>query len=744
MKTKRVFKAALSAALCAGAAVHAAPPANSPYVTDAVNEYVQDDTAQGISSMNMVLCVIGSMDPGDMVNAGPYRALVDMNKCDNNKGGGGAGAAGATNYASAVVNVTRASNSDPMIARVWLSLNEEGKSVQVFAHLSATQSPAAAPPYGVFRMDYIGEKDGQVGFNGYIDAQPGTITFLETGPNSDNTSLAMTANSTTSGAGTMRIAGNGGSGTSTFNFAYNPGYFRRADANSDQCFDRSKANAAISVWQYGTYNANDGTRVDLPNPGFPIVATYAGSAYYGFANYYGINFQGLDLNSLADASPLAGVTVTDQRPGITAAYRLNKVGGKLTKWTQVQATLGALDGIPFTIGADLSTATSPAVTPGWNNWVVQWSSANQTFTVVGQQVCGSNGCQSSAVGTPSTLTNTSTTPLSGWADSFGGSLTIPSTGSAHTAADPIFYYAQSTVIPGSAGAPTNLNCLNQCPTAAQFAAFSAAAGGSGVNNPPTPFGNGTDQQWFSAPDSNHTVTYTFGAIGLLDGSSPLVLEQANQYPSNSPYAQSGIQSGRLFDAALAACPGSYPQGSLCEPASPATYYTWQTGSNQWSQSLWLTKVSDGSVVTIDAPENIAYTVPAGSAYGTWAGKSLLLQFSGFGNLYGVPGYCVSSVDNSVVDCGTPNVRYVASFSIPDGALMTLPQPSTPLIVKALNAEIRLKNLGAGASQCSSLPLAPLTLPTGGTHDPRSPADSEYLGVMPTVTAAPKVIDGVVQ
>ena len=41
----------------------AAPPATSPYVTDPQNLSVQDETAQGIDSLNMVLCVIGSMDP---------------------------------------------------------------------------------------------------------------------------------------------------------------------------------------------------------------------------------------------------------------------------------------------------------------------------------------------------------------------------------------------------------------------------------------------------------------------------------------------------------------------------------------------------------------------------------------------------------------------------------------------------------------------------------------------------------
>jgi hypothetical protein len=98
--------------------VAAAPPSNSPYVTDPQNLYVQDETAQGIDSLNMVLCVIGSTDTSEMVNAGPYLALVDINKCQSAKGGSSANSAGATNYANAIVNVTRASNSDPMIAKI--------------------------------------------------------------------------------------------------------------------------------------------------------------------------------------------------------------------------------------------------------------------------------------------------------------------------------------------------------------------------------------------------------------------------------------------------------------------------------------------------------------------------------------------------------------------------------------------------------------------------------------------------
>jgi hypothetical protein len=52
--------------------------------------------------------------------------------------------------------------------------------------------------------------------------------------------------------------------------------------------------------------------VDQVNPGFSVLATYGGNSYYGFAGYWGVDFQGLDLNSFPDGV-LANVSVTDQR-----------------------------------------------------------------------------------------------------------------------------------------------------------------------------------------------------------------------------------------------------------------------------------------------------------------------------------------------------------------------------------------------------------------------------------------------
>src|SRR5450755_1098302 len=138
MNSKILSCTALVAAGLATAAVQAAIPSTSAYSTDPQIEYVQDSTSDSISSLNMILCIFGSMGAGSMVNAGPYIALVDMNKCDSKAAS--SSAAGATNYATAGLIVSRTSNSDPMIGKVFLSMTDQGNALNVFVHLSATQS----------------------------------------------------------------------------------------------------------------------------------------------------------------------------------------------------------------------------------------------------------------------------------------------------------------------------------------------------------------------------------------------------------------------------------------------------------------------------------------------------------------------------------------------------------------------------------------------------------------------------
>lgn len=726
----------------------AAPPAGSPYATDPQSAYVQDATSDGIANLNMVLCIMHALDPADMVNKGSYVALVDKNKCDtksqssaSNSTSGATGATAAPDYMTAVVNISRASDTDPMIGKVWMSMTDQGQSMTVYVHLTATKSPAAAPPYGDFRVDYIGKSSGQTMFNGFVDANGADVDYLETGANSSNNALALTATSTTAGSGTMVTTDN--NNPVTFNFAYDSdetdqgypaGIFRRYDGTNDVCFDRSKAAADRSVWRYGVYNASDGTRVDQAHPGFPIQAAYNGSSYFGYASYWGINFQGLNLNSFADGT-VTSVSVTDQRPGNSTTYTLSKNSGKLTKWTENAATLDAMDGVPFTFWGNLTGLTSDS-SLAMGSWQMQWNKTAGDFTVIGTQNCnGGNGCVMTSLGTPATVNAGafSNMPIGAWSDSFGGNINIPPTGSAHTGSDAVDYYTQADVIPGSAGAPTALYCLSNCPTAASLTAFTG-------NN--SPYDANTATQWNMGTT---VVQYTFGATGLQESATALAMTNASLL---SGQYQGGIMTGRLFTTALdnSSCPPNTPNGTVCEPANPSVYYTWQTGSQQWNQSLWLTDTGTGSVVAFDAPETITYTVPTDAAYGSWAGKTIQLQFNGFGNLNGIPGLCVNPDDNTSEDCNVAGARYVPAFSLSDGTSMVLDSggTNTTVLVKALNAELRLNKVACGTT-ATTQPTTTATLPTAAeVHDPSDSSDVDYLGAEPTVTATPAVIDGVLQ
>src|SRR5262245_27642007 len=152
---------ALALATLVPAAVIAAPGSTSAYVTDPQSSHVEDATSQGIGEVNMIVCIMSALRPDALVNQGDYIALVDKNKCDSekrsstaNSGSTSDGAQGAASYVTATVNSSRASNSDPMIVKTWLELEEEGMKQTIFVHISASEAPSASNAYGVFRLDY--------------------------------------------------------------------------------------------------------------------------------------------------------------------------------------------------------------------------------------------------------------------------------------------------------------------------------------------------------------------------------------------------------------------------------------------------------------------------------------------------------------------------------------------------------------------------------------------------------------
>ena len=216
--------------------------------------------------------------------------------------------------------------------------------------------------------------------------------------------------------------------------------------------------------------------------------------------------------------------------------------------------------------------------------------------------------------------------------------------------------------------------------------------------------------------------------------------------SAHPEFGNGVRSGRLFtrlaDAECAVGSGTYCDYKVNDAD---VYYQWETGANNWNQFAAV-KDSSGAFVAFDAPLPLAYTVPGEARYGQYAGKSIMLQYNGFGDLQGIPGNCVSSQTNAPVNCNSQGARYVPSFAIPfdetKGQVTSLDGQGTYL-VKWLDREIRFAQ--KPLSSCSTAGLAlpgNVTLPTQASlKDPSDPASDVYVGTKPTVTATPRVIHG---
>src|SRR5690349_9668687 len=220
----RASAIALAVAAALAAPAHAAPGSASAYRTDLQTSQVQDATSSSIGEVNMITCIMHALSADALVNKGPYLALVDKNKCDaekrsstSNAGSTSDGAQAAASYVTATVDSTRASNSDPMIAKIWLDLDEEGMHQTIYVRVSATEAPSAANAYGVFRLDYCGKVDGMTGCpsRGFLEGTTSGLNFYQLdnhGNGDDTTAMRLATASASGGSGRLVHSGQDGNG----------------------------------------------------------------------------------------------------------------------------------------------------------------------------------------------------------------------------------------------------------------------------------------------------------------------------------------------------------------------------------------------------------------------------------------------------------------------------------------------------------------------------------------------------
>lgn len=750
---KRTHIGGLATLAIATAPAFADPPSNSAYATDPQESYVEDATSRGIGQVNMITCIMSAMRPDALVNDGAYIALIDMQKCDPNARAStdnANGATGASTFATATINSTRDSNADPMRARIWLDDPSEPDAM-ISINLSATAAPSANNPYGQFRLDYCG-KFGTTpgcGFNGYLEGTAQGVSYYEReqGDGGNGTkALRMTATNASNGSGRLHMEDPNNS--STFSFAYNADYYRRSGDDGDQCFarDARDPDTGMSVWRYGLYDSVTGARIERSS-GFPIEYTHAGTKYQGYLGYYGLSLPAIAQQTLSNGDTVEKVTYSNNDTPTRTPYTVIKSGGKLTKYTRHVRTLQAIDKIKFMtfVGMEANTFFSGAQAN--TSYELYWDEAAGNFKVTGQMNCGGNGCSIQALQAVQSVDASfwaSRGGIQGNSQQLGGEVFVNLQGAGspvNSAQVQVAYRSQDLVYPSQM--PDVLHCLRDCPTAASMAGY-FGQGGS-----PSPF-SGTSANNFQATIAGNVVSYTSDAANaqLLDGASaPVVLDVDPEALENQPMFRHGVRSGKLF-ANLAAAECDVGSGTYCEWRinNLDVYYQWETGVQPHNQFAAV-KDSAGQFVTFDAPLQVSYTVPQGAAYGPHAGQNIVLQYGGFGDLWGIPGYCVSPSTNEEVPCDGGEVRYVPAFVIPQSTSQgAVTANGNTYLVKWLQREIRFarKNLAVCDGAGLVVP-AGVTLPTvNDLRDPSDPASPIYVGTRPAVSATPRVVQGEVK
>jgi hypothetical protein len=297
----------------------------------------------------------------------------------------------------------------------------------------------------------------------------------------------------------------------------------------------------------------------------------------------------------------------------------------------------------------------------------------------------------------------------------------------------VVYYSEDMVYPNDPAnpIPASLACANNCIDPAAISTSSPFFGETGfIAGAPS----AAQFKSYSFDSSNYVLKY---------GTSSLVADTTSQ--------QWGVQTGPLFDPTLSnlsalACDNNPNQTCSWNAWSKLpVFYTWETGANPYNRFSSL-KDATGKFLAFDPPLPIKYTyVTTGNAtadakYGGTTPATFALDYSGFGQLNGIPGKCVDMRSGSIADCSTggsnQNIRWVPEFVIPPASPVI--SGSSTYYVKPLDVEQRMKQAAAGS--CAALTTTTLTLPA--MTEFTDPTTSN--GAEPAVTTAPAVVGGVVK
>jgi len=654
------------------------------------------------------MCILAQTKFWEQANAGVYQAQVDNNLCKRSSDGGeGGDSSSSDNQAPDLdlvyVKSVREENK-PLIAEMRVSAGEgKGESAYYHVKVVVVEPPSDEAPAGIFDMHYTAHMGSQTGQKGFIRTKraEGGKFILESGgsgsegegrssQNQGIAELEVVDENTVIGYVHSDSKGSEDNGQRTYSSAgqarFDANYLNvdyavamtSPEGNHSEavkgCYDLNKYKTAI--FRYDLVDAS-GTTVKR-NSGFPVEFTKDGALQHGWAGYYGL---WLGQNGGAKSGDTINKVTWTNGQKVSKPYTVFAAPGKLTKLTKATITLGELKGV------DLNFWDSG------NNYIVKWDGS--TLSKTAKVSYGNNGPEEEAASGAVTIPQ------------WGGSLWVPSLNAniqisrSMTLSDSLnLSYHSQKIVSGSSEVPScNLVCFSNCPVMAPTATAFQRSSSMQAGPMSSDLYKKTTVVWDKAYEVNQAqnvsaalATYTWDATtqNLKEGSTAFALPTGLPTDQQSAQQLQNVMSGALVcsDVWSALADKTIDPWRLSNEID--TYYTFQSGAQDWNRYISL-KDDTGAFVTFEAPLEISYTHTTandwdGSTDTSFIGKSFRFQYSGPGQLQGIPWKYAKEIGH-----------YMPLFSIKSGTKMG------DYTAYAIDGEQRLAKAASDAS-CASIPL----------------------------------------
>ena len=581
--------ASLSTAMIGAAVSGAFDDAGTDYTTQTVNTWVDDTDA--LDMVNDILGVCEETAYENFLNEGPYKALVSsVGESDTSQSGSSSSSTTTESLMEVTVDVSRESNNDPMIVKIWVEESDGPGDMPMLirGYFEVTEGVSQQYPYGLMEAHFKGSalnNDGSEGDEvftmamsvGADDDGNVVIQFVETSDEGDfkwDNQARVIANSTvtTGNAYTYQREENPMDGTheSTCYFAFDEDYFKFTDDGGVSETVLDKNDFSYKIFRYKLFDNDTGDAVTR-NSGYPIqLASGENSGKHAYIGYWGLWAPyGVEISD--------GDTVT--RMGSDEEYTVVKIGGKLKEHTKAQIPLDDLDGVEMSYWLETDS----------KDYIITWDTATEKFKKIGERSPENGNITYYDVGNQTNI-NDMEEYEGAWCEALNSYLPLgrlfagadtPNSG------DTLNYHSEETINPATASdltlyywnfaldAPIDQNDIDGAAAAEQ-----AYWGG-----------DPTEKQYF------------FDA-------SELVLKETDENGDEVIMGFDLDLSDSFYEWGYHMSPlttnGDYTKDDWWQAHDEDTYYSWETGQNDWNQFATL-EDSYGDYVTFQAPLMLDYT-----------------------------------------------------------------------------------------------------------------------------------------